>query len=122
MKATVVKRVSFDAAHFLPNYPGKCANLHGHHWIVEFGVSGDIGEDGMVIDFTELKNFLKAVTDEFDHQLINNVISNPTAENIGIYIRDKFNCWTWSKKIKLGFIRVWETEDSYAEIKSTGEK
>ncbi len=26
---------SFDSAHFLHGYKGKCANLHGHHWVIE---------------------------------------------------------------------------------------
>ena len=25
---------SFDAAHFLTNYNGKCRNIHGHRWKV----------------------------------------------------------------------------------------
>lgn len=117
MKATVVKRVSFDAAHFLPNYPGKCANLHGHHWVVEVGISGKVGENGMVIDFGEIKSGLKPILDNFDHRLINNVVPNPTAENIASYI---FN-WVssnWPVVVEGGvtieFIKVWETEDSYA--------
>ncbi|MBR5370803.1 MAG: 6-carboxytetrahydropterin synthase, partial [Oscillospiraceae bacterium] len=26
---------AFDSAHFLAGYNGKCANLHGHHWVIE---------------------------------------------------------------------------------------
>ncbi len=32
-------RFHFDAAHQLPNYSGKCANLHGHRWEVEVVVN-----------------------------------------------------------------------------------
>ena len=54
----VSKRVSFDAAHFLPGYVGKCSQMHGHHWIVELAVAGEVNlETGMVIDFIELSRF-----------------------------------------------------------------
>ena len=26
---------AFDSAHFLKGYNGKCANIHGHHWVIE---------------------------------------------------------------------------------------
>ena len=112
MKATVVKRISFDAAHFLPDYPGKCKNLHGHHFVVEVGVSGEVEKDGMVIDFGQIKEFLQPIVDKFDHHLINDTIKNPTAENIAIYIKDRLGV---DKKIE--FVRVWETEDSYVEVR-----
>ena len=32
---------SFDAAHFLAGYNGKCRNIHGHHWIVEVRVCSE---------------------------------------------------------------------------------
>jgi len=122
MKALVVKRVSFDAAHFLPNYPGKCSNIHGHHWVVEVGVRGEVGvsgvrENGMVIDFSALKDSLQPIIDNLDHHLVNSVIPNPTAENIAIYIRDWLTRWATGKEaFELEFVRVWETEDSYAEV------
>jgi len=61
MKATLVKKFSFDAAHLLPNYSGKCGRLHGHHWVVEVGVSGEIGENGMVVDLVVLKQALQPI-------------------------------------------------------------
>ena len=32
---------SFDAAHFLYGYEGKCSNIHGHRWRVVAEVSSD---------------------------------------------------------------------------------
>ena len=120
MKAVAVKRVSFDAAHFLPGYKGKCSNMHGHHWVVELGVSGEVDpETGMVIDFTLLKEFLKVkVEDRFDHVLVNDLIENPTAEMIAGRIKLSWDLWAEENclAVKLVFIRVWETEDSYAEV------
>ncbi len=73
---TVVKRVSFDAAHYLPDYPGKCKNMHGHHWVVELGIKGAIDEEtGMVVDFTLLNTLLRdKIVERFDHRLVNDII------------------------------------------------
>lgn len=114
----VCKRVSFDAAHFLPNYDGKCRSMHGHHWTVELAVKGLTEvESGMVIDFTILGNFLHQIKDSLDHQLINDIIDNPTAENISLYIYNKLHeTDLLSSGIKFAWVKVWETESSYVEL------
>lgn len=66
---------SFDSAHFLHGYNGKCANLHGHHWVVEVEILGerlqtDGAERGMLIDFGDLKKAVRDLADDFDHALI----------------------------------------------------
>ncbi|MCD8354951.1 MAG: 6-carboxytetrahydropterin synthase QueD [Clostridia bacterium] len=66
---------SFDAAHFLAHYQGKCHNIHGHHWIVEMRISGSqlrtsTQENGMLVDFSQLKHDLKTIVDTMDHTLI----------------------------------------------------
>lgn len=66
---------SFDAAHFLKGYQGKCKNLHGHRWRVVATVQGEAlqaagPETGMLLDFSTLKDALKALTEEFDHALL----------------------------------------------------
>lgn len=66
---------SFDSAHFLKGYDGKCANLHGHRWriVAEIGAdelieSGHL--EGMIVDFGDLKTDLKAMADALDHKTI----------------------------------------------------
>lgn len=66
---------SFDSAHFLMGYEGKCANIHGHRWRVCAEVYSEklIAEGqlrGMVIDFGDLKRDLKAMVDALDHALL----------------------------------------------------
>lgn len=66
---------SFDSAHFLADYVGKCRNIHGHRWRVIIEIQGDAllasGEKrGMLVDFGDLKNDLKKLADELDHSLI----------------------------------------------------
>jgi len=66
---------SFDSAHFLSGYEGKCANIHGHRWKIEVEVqsetllkSGQLG--GMIVDFGDLKKDVKSMVDFYDHALI----------------------------------------------------
>lgn len=66
---------AFDSAHFLAGYSGKCANLHGHRWVIEAEAGAEslieAGEKrGMVMDFSDLKAALKSLADRFDHALI----------------------------------------------------
>ena len=66
---------SFDAAHFLSDYNGKCENLHGHRWKVvahiqqqSLATSGE--ERDMVTDFARFKAALRAICAGFDHTFI----------------------------------------------------
>ena len=65
----------FDSAHFLKDYEGKCANIHGHRWVVTIEVGAETLEEsgsdrGMVVDFGKLKDDLKQETDRLDHVFI----------------------------------------------------
>lgn len=66
---------SFDAAHFLTDYHGKCENLHGHRWrVVAYLAQEKLWNEGthkdMVIDFGEFKHVLRELTEELDHSFI----------------------------------------------------
>ncbi|OFI06007.1 6-pyruvoyl tetrahydropterin synthase [Clostridium acetireducens DSM 10703] len=66
---------SFDSAHFLAGYKGKCSNIHGHRWKVEVEIKSPTlvegGQlDGMVIDFGDFKKDVKEMIDCYDHALI----------------------------------------------------
>ena len=65
---------SFDSAHFLMGYNGKCKNIHGHRWrvVLEIMTKELHGADneqlnGMHVDFTKLKADLKTEVDKMDH-------------------------------------------------------
>ena len=79
---------AFEAAHHVEGYPGKCARLHGHNWVVEATVKGkELDELGMLIDFKIMKKELAAVLERFDHRYLNELEPfaqgvNPTAENL----------------------------------------
>jgi 6-pyruvoyltetrahydropterin/6-carboxytetrahydropterin synthase len=83
---TVKKRMEIAGAHRLNlNYESKCANLHGHNWIVTIWCRSEkLNENGMVIDFTHIK---RLIHDRLDHKCLNDEIAaNPTAENIAQWI------------------------------------
>ena len=63
---------SFDSAHFLTDYYGKCENLHGHRWRMVVRIeSPDLQADGtmkdMVMDFGVFKRAVRALAEELDH-------------------------------------------------------
>ena len=61
--------IRFSACHFIPRHE-KCSRLHGHSYIVRLRLEGDIGEDGMIMDFVVLKKKLKQMIDELDHKTL----------------------------------------------------
>ena len=119
-KVRVAKKFSFDAAHFLPGYLGKCANLHGHRWEVELAIEGPVDSaTGMVVDFKWLKSALEDILEKFDHNLLNDILFNPTAENLAIYVRNSVNISRIqgsNEAIRIAWVRVWESPDSYVEV------
>lgn len=72
---TIKTTAAFDSAHFLAGYDGKCANLHGHHWVIEVeagqeSLQAEGEKRGMVLDFGDLKKAVRALADRFDHATI----------------------------------------------------
>ena len=66
---------SFDSAHFLTDYYGKCENLHGHRWRMVVRIeSPDLQADGtmkdMVMDFGVFKRAVRALAEELDHTFL----------------------------------------------------
>lgn len=67
--------IQFDSAHYLSNYEGKCANIHGHRYRLIAKIKGEkLKEEGqlrgMVDDFGNIKRALKVVEEYFDHKLL----------------------------------------------------
>ncbi|MDP8266527.1 MAG: 6-carboxytetrahydropterin synthase QueD [Candidatus Aceula meridiana] len=106
----------FAASHSLRNYEGKCKNLHGHTWKVDVGISGkELNATGMLVDFKEIKNSLKNVLEQFDHQHLNDLEPfqkiNPTSENIAKVIFDKISK---ENACAVSEVTVWESENASA--------
>ena len=139
MKIRVTKIFEFEAAHSLDCHDGKCKNIHGHSYKLHVAVIGEPirakgdAKDGMVIDFSDIKEIVKSqVVKPFDHALILEKDSpylspelkqrqklilydlQPTAENMLIdmvaRIRSKM-----PKDVALHHIKLYETSSSFAE-------
>ena len=86
---TVIKQMEISASHRLKlSYRSKCEDLHGHNWIITvYCRSEELNADGMVVDFTHIK---EAVMGRLDHRNLNDVLPfNPTAENIARWVCDR---------------------------------
>ena len=112
---------SFDAAHLLKGYQGKCSNLHGHTWNIEVAIAGnELNQQGMLIDFGEIKASLKNILSKYDHTFLNElpefVELNPTAENMAriIYYKLKRELATG---LGIDYVRVWESSATSALFK-----
>lgn len=85
---------SFDAAHWLRDYEGDCARLHGHHWTVEMSIAGEeLGRGDLLIDFVDVKRMLREAVGALDHRCINDVPPfdrlSPTSENLARYLYEE---------------------------------
>jgi len=87
MQSFVTKEFTFDSAHFLTDYYGKCETLHGHTYKLHVTVKGDIGDNGLILDFVILKKITKEhVLDKLDHTCLNDRFENPSSELIAKWI------------------------------------
>jgi len=124
MKYFLTKEYTFEAAHFLRDYDGPCANMHGHSFSLHVTLfSPMLNEQGMVLDFKVLKSNVKEVIDKFDHSLINDIkpfdTINPTVENLAEYIFNKleYSFMEYDTFAELYSVKLWETKDSFVEVK-----
>lgn len=120
----ITVRTRFAAAHYLKDYDGPCSRLHGHTWHIEATFRGDrLDGKGMLLDFRAVKNKIKVIVDELDHNTLNEVEpfcggseNNPTVENLAryIYYRLKDACDGHGKAAQISRVRVWESPDTSA--------
>lgn len=105
----------FAAAHTLRDYPGACSRMHGHNWKVEAEVEAvTLDEVGMGVDFKVIKNAVRVLTDQLDHQYLNEIAPfdsvNPTAENIAAHLFRGLSQALNDQRIRVKAITLWETE------------
>ena len=109
----LIKEFSFDAAHNLIKYNGKCEKLHGHTYKMVVKLEGIPDSEGMIMDFVMLKNIVKAeIIDVLDHSYINEIIEQPTAENIAVWAWGKLDGKLKRDNCKLSEVEIWETRTS----------
>ncbi len=113
MQTSVTRCFTFEAAHQLPWHPGKCQHLHGHSYRLEVTVEGPVGDDGIVVDFADIRAVVERdVLARFDHRYLNDLLDNPTAELMAHEIWKSVE----AADLAVSRIRLWETADSFVEI------
>jgi 6-pyruvoyltetrahydropterin/6-carboxytetrahydropterin synthase len=125
------RRESFNAAHQLydPDLSdeenqrlfGKCANLHGHNYVLEVVVAGEIDQvTGYVMDLKLLANVIsRQVIRDVDHRNLNTDVAwlkgrVPTAENLAEAIWERLQPELPDGLLRS--VRVWETDKNWAEV------
>lgn len=122
-RVLVAKEFTFDSAHHLHCYEGKCAILHGHTYRLRVAVSGYPDDRGLVIDFADLKRIVKeTIVDRLDHQYLNAVLPpmNTTAENMVVWMFEELEKALGREGIpglRVEEVILWETPTSYAAVK-----
>lgn len=72
----ITRKVEFDAGHRIPDHKSKCRNAHGHRYVLEATVTGQVLENagsdtGMIVDFGDLKTIMvAAVAEPWDHAFL----------------------------------------------------
>lgn len=138
----ITKIFTFETAHVLYNYDGKCKNMHGHSYKLFVTVKGtpinDINDvkNGMVVDFGDIKKIVKEeIVDVWDHAVLLNALTphkelgedlaqkghkviecnyQPTCENMLYEIAEKIKN-KLPYHVQLAYLKLHETENSYGE-------
>ena len=145
----ITRRLEFDAGHRIPDHKSQCRHLHGHRYVIEITVSGNViqksgdAANGMVMDFSQVKDLAKAhLVDAWDHAFLafagdtaivdflnglpdhKTVILDrvPTAENlarIAFEQLDKVYRDTYGNHLQLHQVRLYETPNCWADALRT---
>jgi 6-pyruvoyltetrahydropterin/6-carboxytetrahydropterin synthase len=131
MTVLVARRESFNAAHQLcdPGLSddenrrryGKCANLHGHNYLLEVVVAGEIDQaTGYILDLKSLSDLIvRRIIRDVDHRNLNTDVPwlkgrVPTAENLAQAFWERLR--PELPRGLLRSVRVWETDKNWAEV------
>jgi 6-pyruvoyltetrahydropterin/6-carboxytetrahydropterin synthase len=131
MTVRVGRRESFNAAHQLcdPSLSdaenrrlfGKCANLHGHNYVLEVVVAGEVDHaSGYVLDLKVLSDVIcRQIIQDVDHRNLNTDVPwldkrIPTAENLALIFWERLR--PQFPEGLLRSVRLWETEKNWAEV------
>lgn len=74
---TITRKLEFDAGHRIPDHRSQCRNLHGHRYVLEITLCGEImrhegaSDNGMVMDFADVKTLAREhLIDVWDHAFL----------------------------------------------------
>lgn len=130
----IAKEFRWEMGHRLTFHDGKCKNLHGHSYKMMVEFDGEPDKNGMVVDYYEVKKIVEPIVDELDHSFVvydkdtelieillklkSQMIIIPfesTAENLCQYFLKKIAEMKLPKNVFGIKVRIFETENTYAE-------
>lgn len=132
---TITKEFQFDAAHRLwsenlseeqnRQIYGTCSNMHGHTYRLQVTVSGTVRDDGMILNFKELKTFVQeTILDRYDHAYLNELKEYHnlpvTAENMVSHIYAVLEGKLSAMDVLLQSVVLYETPTAWATITRAG--
>lgn len=132
----IAKEFRWEMGHRLPFHEGLCRNIHGHSYSMRVEIEGETEKNGMVMDYYDVKSIVQPIVDQLDHAFLCDendeimkefFLSHPmktvmvpfftTAENIALYMLEKVcTAFINQQNIRKVMIRVYETEETYAEV------
>lgn len=145
-KMEITRRLEFDAGHRIPNHEGQCRHIHGHRYVIEVTLLGDVlnhqgyADDGMVLDFGDIKKLTnELIVSKWDHaflvakedeSLVNflgsiqghkTVVLDviPTVENLAqtaFSILEPVFKNNFSGRLNLSRLRLYETPNCWADV------
>jgi len=128
---TITKEFRFDAAHrlFLKDLTdqenldlfGKCSKVHGHTYCLKVTISGKVEPNGMILNFTDLKQIVEdKIIARYDHSFLNELDEYKdlptTAENMALYIFKELAPCLEEYRVTLARVQLHETPDSWATV------
>jgi 6-pyruvoyltetrahydropterin/6-carboxytetrahydropterin synthase len=132
----VAKEFKWEMGHHLPEHFGNCKNIHGHSYKMIAEFEGRLNENDMIIDFYDVDRIIKPLIEKLDHAFMVNkndleviefldkikskklvVDFNSTVENICKFVLDEIKKADLSNNISSVSVRVYETNEDYAEEK-----
>lgn len=145
-KTEITRRLEFDAGHRIPHHGGHCRHIHGHRYVIEVTVLGDVlshqghGDDGMVLDFGDIKKITnESIVEQWDHaflvakedEMLVNFLASipghktvvldciPTVENLAqtaFKILDPVFKERFNGRLNLSRLRIYETPNCWADV------
>ncbi len=136
MKINIAKEFNWEMSHRLPFHDGPCNNIHGHTYKMRIELEGETNKRGMVLDYYEIEKIASSFVKKLDHSFICDagdslmidflkkngfrhfiIPDYTTAENIAAFFSRRFSS-EFSKfpNLEKMTVRVFETEDVFAEI------
>jgi 6-pyruvoyltetrahydropterin/6-carboxytetrahydropterin synthase len=138
MKARIAKEFRWEMSHRLPYHSGLCKNIHGHSYKMKLELEGESDSRGMILDYYDIEAIMKPIIENLDHSFIcdsHDTLMNEfleannfkfqilpcftTAENIALHLLNilipEFKRYNNLSRIA---VRLYETEDVFAEVES----